>query len=66
MDDYDFTDAQRGRFYVRDAVWASPPVYLEPDVLPYLTAEAHARGASVSEVANTLLRDSIARIKSVS
>ena len=31
-DDYDFTGAERGRFYAKDAVLV-PPIHLDPDVL---------------------------------
>ena len=61
-DEYDFTGAVRGRFFVKDAALV-PPVHLETDVLSYLSARAEARGASLSELVNDLLRADIALIK---
>jgi hypothetical protein len=61
-DDYDFTGAERGRFYAKDAVLV-PPIHLDPDVLTYLSARAQARGASLSELVNGLLRADIALIE---
>ncbi len=61
-DDYDFTGAERGRFYAQDAVLV-PPIHLDPDVLTYLSARAQARGASLSELVNGLLRADIALIE---
>jgi hypothetical protein len=41
-DEYDFTNAERSKFYREDAVLL-PPVYLDPEVLVFLTARAQAR-----------------------
>ena len=57
-DEYDFAGAQRGRFYRQDAVLV-PPVHLEPEVLQYLKAQADARGTSLSELVNALLKKDI-------
>ena len=61
-DDYDFKGAERGKFYVKDAVLV-PPVHLEADVLAFLAARAEARGASLSDLVNDLLRADIALIE---
>jgi len=61
-DDYDLTGAERGWFYAKDAVLV-PPIHLDPDVLTYLSARAQARGASLSELVNGLLRADIALIE---
>ena len=37
--EYDFSNAERGRFYSPDAT-LQPPIYLEPEVLSYLTDRA--------------------------
>lgn len=60
--EYDFTGAERGKFYAEDAVLV-PPVHLESDVLAYLLARAEARGASLDELVNGLLRADIAIVK---
>ncbi|MGA2125281.1 MAG: hypothetical protein ABSG76_03925 [Xanthobacteraceae bacterium] len=57
-DDYDFSKAERGRFYRPDAV-LTPPVHLDPEVLAFLTPRAEARGVSLSELVNTLLKKDI-------
>jgi hypothetical protein len=61
-DEYDFSNAEHGRFYRRDAVMV-PPVHLEPDVLAFLTARAQARGVSLSELVNALLKKDIELIE---
>ena len=60
--DYDFTGAERGKFYAKDAVLV-PPVHLETDVLAYLSARAQARGATLDDLVNGLLRADIAVIE---
>jgi hypothetical protein len=62
-DEYDFSNADRGRFYREDATLA-PPVHLDPEVLAFLTARAQARGVSISELANELLKKDIELIES--
>ena len=61
-DEYDFSKAERGRFYRPDAVLV-PPVHLDPDVLAHLKAHAQARGVSLNELVNTLLKEDIERIE---
>ncbi|HEY3800763.1 MAG TPA: hypothetical protein VGL58_20610 [Caulobacteraceae bacterium] len=61
-DEYDFKGAERGKFHVKDAVLV-PPVHLEADVLTYLAARAEARGATLSDLVNGLLRADIALIE---
>jgi hypothetical protein len=61
-DEYDFSKAERGRFYRPDAVLV-PPVHLDPEVLAFLTARAEARGVSLSELVNALLKKDIELIE---
>ena len=61
-DEYDFAGAERGKFYRKDAVLV-PPVHLDTDVLKYLVERANARGASLSELVNQLLRKDIELIE---
>jgi len=56
--EYDFSGAERGRFYRKDAV-LDLPVYLEPGVRDYLTARAKAKGVEVNELVNELLKRDI-------
>ncbi|MGO8955073.1 MAG: hypothetical protein ACLPWS_07300 [Rhodomicrobium sp.] len=62
QEDYDFSRAQRGKFY-REGVELVPPVHLEPDVLKYLQARAEARGTSLSQLVNQLLKKDIELIE---
>jgi len=61
-DEYDFSNAERGKFFRRDAQLI-PPVHLDPEVLSYLAARAEARGTSLDDLVNELLKKDIERIK---
>ena len=61
-DEYDFSKAERGKFF-REGARIVPPVHLEPDVLDRLTGLASARGVSLSQLINTLLKEDIERIE---
>jgi hypothetical protein len=61
-DEYDFSKVERGKFYRPDATLV-PPVHLDPDVLAFLTARAQARGISLSELVNALLKKDIELIE---
>ena len=56
--EYDFSNAERGKFYRQDAV-LELPVYLEAGVRDYLTARAKAKGIEVNELVNELLKRDI-------
>jgi hypothetical protein len=57
-EEYDFTGAERGKFYRKDAVLV-PPVHLDPEILSFLLDRAHARGSTLDELVNELLRKDI-------
>ncbi|HXW28891.1 MAG TPA: hypothetical protein VEK55_05955 [Xanthobacteraceae bacterium] len=61
-DEYDFSKAERGKFYRRDAI-LNPPVHLDAEVLAFLTARAQARGISLSDLVNALLKKDIELIE---
>ena len=61
-DEYDFSKAERGRFYRPEAALA-PPVHLAPEVLAFLTARAQSRGVTLSELVNALLKKDIELIE---
>jgi len=63
-DDYDFSKAERGRFYRPDAVLV-PPIHLDAEVLAFLAARAEARGVSLSELVNALLKKDIELIETL-
>jgi predicted HicB family RNase H-like nuclease len=61
-DEYDFSKAERGKFFRRDAQLI-PPVHLDPEVLSYLAEHAQARGTSLNELVNELLKKDIELIE---
>jgi hypothetical protein len=61
-DEYDFSKADRGKFHHQDAVLA-PPVHLDPDVLAFISARAKARGMTLNELVNALLKKDIELIE---
>ena len=63
-DHYDFSVAERGRFYRPDAVF-NLPVYLEPDVNDFLTRLAEQKKIAVNDLVNELLRADMNIIQSV-
>ena len=64
-DEYDFTGAERGKFYRKDAILV-PPVRLEPKVLQFLMERAKAKGATLDELVNELLKKDIELIEAAS
>jgi hypothetical protein len=62
-DEYDFSNAERGKFY-RAGAQLTPPVHLDPEILSYLEARADALHKSLDEVVNDLLRKDIEIIES--
>jgi hypothetical protein len=56
--EYDFSKAERGRFY-RPGAKLNLPVYLEPQIRARLTAVAHKRGEDVGVLVNRLLQHEI-------
>ena len=53
--EYDFSKAQRGRFYRPDATF-NLPVYLDQDNRAYVEEVAQSRSCEVSTVVNELIR----------
>lgn len=54
-DHYDFSVAERGKFYRADAKFYIP-VYLEPDINEFLTKMAEQKKVAVDDLVNELLR----------
>lgn len=54
-DEYDFSKAQRGKFY-RPNLRLIPPLRLEPEVLDFLATRAQERGVTVNQLVNQLLK----------
>jgi len=61
-DEYDFSNAQRGKFYKPD-LRLIPPVRLDPQVLDFLVKRAEAKGTTLNELLNALLKKDIELIE---
>ena len=64
QDEYDFRAATRGKFYREGAVEVAP-IHLDPEVRAFLAARAAARGKSLSDLVNELLKKDIELIEAV-
>lgn len=62
--EYDFSNAERGKFY-RPNAKLNLPVYLDEDVRNYLAEKAKGKGVEVAEIVNDLLRKDIEMIEGV-
>ncbi len=63
-DEYDFSPGERGKFYTPDAEFVIP-IYLEEDVIGYLSERAEAKGVEVEQLVNDMLRRDIALVEAV-
>ena len=63
-EEYDFSRGERGKFYNPDAQ-VNLPVYLEAEVLDYLSVKAKARGVELNQMVNELLKKDIDLIEGV-
>lgn len=63
-DEYDFSNARRGKFHKPD-LRLIPPLRLEPAVLEFLVKHAEARGTTVNQLVNQLLKQDMELIKTV-
>lgn len=63
-DEYDFSQGERGKFYDPSAELVVP-IYLERDLMAYLSERAEAKGMGVEELVNDLLRRDIALVEAV-
>lgn len=60
--EYDFSRAERGKFYRRNAK-LNLPIYLDEDVRDYLVDKARSKNVEVNEIVNSLLRKDIEMIE---
>jgi hypothetical protein len=60
--EYDFSKGERGKFY-RPKIDLAPPVHLDPNVAEWLTSHAEAKGTTLDELVNELLRKDIELIE---
>lgn len=62
--EYDFSKAERGKFYRPDAV-AHIPIYLDPDVEQALQSLADDTGQTVGVLVNSWLRSNLSIVQAV-
>jgi len=62
--EYDFTKAERGKFFRSDAELRIP-IYLDAEVQNYLAALAAHKGVPLNELVNGLLKQDIQILESV-
>ena len=63
-EEYDFPQGERGKFYHANTTMHLP-VYLDTEVLDYLSAKAEAKGVELNQGANDLLKKEFALIEEV-
>jgi hypothetical protein len=61
-DEYDFSNAERGKFY-RPNLRLIPPLRLEPEVLDFLATRAQERGVTLNQLLNQLLKKDMELIR---
>jgi hypothetical protein len=62
--EYDFSKAERGKFYHPNAKF-NIPIYLDEEVLEYFTKQAETKGIDLTEMINDLLKKDIALIEGI-
>jgi hypothetical protein len=62
QNEYDFSNAERGKFYRAEAV-LELPIHLDPEVRAFLEAHAKAKGIELNQLINELLKRDIELIK---
>ena len=63
-EEYDFSNAERGKFYRPDAQ-LNIPVYLDQDIENWFTEKAKAKGVDLQSLVNELLRKDKSLIQEV-
>ncbi len=61
-EEYDFSKAERGKFY-RPDVTLNIPIYLEPENLVFVEKLAKKKRADISKIVNDLIRSDIQMAK---
>lgn len=61
-DEYDFSNAERGKFF-KSKLRLIPPVRLDPEILEFLATRAEARGTTLNQLINQLLKNDIDSIR---
>jgi len=56
--EYDFSNAERGKFYQKEAT-LNIPIYLDDEVLAYFAKKAKSKGVDLNDMLNEVLRKDI-------
>jgi hypothetical protein len=62
--EYNFVNAARGKFH-RPGATLQSPVYRDPEVLAFLSAQAEKKGVEIDRIVNDLLKRDIAIVETV-
>jgi len=62
--EYDFSEAEQGKFYHPDAEF-SFPIYLEPDVSDFMSHLADEKAVDIQQLVNEWLRANIELVQSL-
>jgi len=62
--EYDFSKAERGKFFRKNAK-LNLPVYLDDEIQSYLQERAKSKGVAVAQLVNEMLRQDIKLIEAV-
>jgi hypothetical protein len=62
--EYDFSKAERGKLY-RPGAKLNMPIYLDEEILDYLTERAEAKGVEVGDLVNDILKKDIALMETL-
>ncbi len=61
-EEYDFSKAERGKFYSPGAKFDTP-IYLDDEVFRYFNERAESKGVQVEDLINEMLRKDIALLE---
>jgi hypothetical protein len=62
--EYDFSKGERGKFY-RPGAKLNLPIYLDDEVLGYLSERAHSKGIDLGQLVNQILRKEIELVEAL-
>jgi len=62
--EYDFSKGERGKFY-RPGAKLNLPIYLDDEVLGYLSERAQSKGIDLSQLVNQILRKEIELVEAL-
>jgi hypothetical protein len=62
--EYDFSKGERGKFY-RPGAKLNLPIYLDEEVLGYLSERAQSKGIDLSQLVNQILRKEIELVEAL-